>query len=173
MGRSVTFRRYQTADYDQVAALWTRVNRELAPSDMRELFERYIAMSINSELKQLPAIFAEANRSDFWVVESEHGVVGTFGIERHSGDVTELRRMYLDRDYRGRGLAPKMLSHAEARASELGFSKMIVSTAEVQNAALRFYQNSGFRHVRTELATTMSAKQAGGGLKRFHFVKLL
>jgi GNAT superfamily N-acetyltransferase len=111
---SATFRRYQTADYDQVAGLWTRVNRELAPSDI-----------------------------------------------------------YLDRDYRGRGLAPRMLSHVEGRARELGFSKMIVSTAEVQKAALRFYQSSGFRHVRTEVATTTSAKQAGGGLKRFHFEKSL
>jgi hypothetical protein len=39
----VAFRRYQAADYDSVASLWTRVNRELAPIGMQKLFEQYIA----------------------------------------------------------------------------------------------------------------------------------
>ena len=42
---SVTFRGYQEADHDSVAALWTRINRELAPVGMEELFEQYIAMA--------------------------------------------------------------------------------------------------------------------------------
>ena len=37
----VTIRAYQEADYDEIAALWTPINRELAPADMRELFEQY------------------------------------------------------------------------------------------------------------------------------------
>ena len=32
--RSVNFRKYRTADFDPVAALWTRINRELAPAGM-------------------------------------------------------------------------------------------------------------------------------------------
>ena len=30
----VTFRDYQLVDYEPVAALWTRINRELAPSPL-------------------------------------------------------------------------------------------------------------------------------------------
>ena len=66
----VTFRRYQATDYGAVAALWTRINRELAPAGMEELFEQYIATTINGELKQLPEVFSEAKRNAFWVVES-------------------------------------------------------------------------------------------------------
>jgi hypothetical protein len=66
----VTIRAYQEADYDEIAALWTRINRELAPADMRELFEQYIATAINGELRQLHEIFSEAKRNAFWVVES-------------------------------------------------------------------------------------------------------
>ena len=40
---SVVFRSYQISDFDQVAALWSRINRELAPAGMEELFEQYIA----------------------------------------------------------------------------------------------------------------------------------
>jgi hypothetical protein len=45
---------------------------------------------------------------------------------------------------------------------------MIVSTAQIQKAADRFYRKSGFQQIRTEVAETMTAKQAGGGLTRFH-----
>ena len=171
---SVIFRRYQPSDYDQVAALWSRINRELAPSGMEELFEQYIATIISDELVRLPEVFSAARKNAFWVVDLQGGIIGCFGIESHSEISTELRRMYLDRDFRGgAGIAKRMLEYAEAQARSLGFSKMLASTAEVQRAADRFYRRSGFRQVRKEAAQTMSAKQAGGGLTRFYFEKEL
>jgi GNAT superfamily N-acetyltransferase len=169
----VIFRAYQVADYGPVAALWTRINRELAPPDMRELFEQYITTALNGELMQLQDVFAEAKRNDFWVVQADKEIVGTFGIESRNEDSTELRRMYLDRGHRSRGIAQRMLQRAEARARELGFSKMILSTAAVQKAAIVFYGKSGYQLVRTEVASTMSTKTVGAGLTRFHFEKLL
>ena len=58
---SVAFRRYQPSDYDQVAALWSRINRELAPAGMEELFERYIATMISGELVRLAKVFSEGS----------------------------------------------------------------------------------------------------------------
>jgi hypothetical protein len=52
----VTFRRCQAIDYSSVAPLWTRINRELAPIGKEKLFEQYIAMTIDDELKQLPRV---------------------------------------------------------------------------------------------------------------------
>jgi GNAT superfamily N-acetyltransferase len=169
----VTFRRYQVTDYNAVAALWTRINRELAPAGMEELFEQYIATTINGELKQLPEVFAEAKRNAFWVVESAGEIVGSFGIESRSAGHTELRRMYLDQACRGAGIAQRMLDYAEAEARARGFTKMIVSTAEIQRSAVSFYRKNGFQHIRTEVAQEMSPKQAGGGLTRFHYEKVL
>jgi N-acetylglutamate synthase-like GNAT family acetyltransferase len=169
----VTFRRYRQTDYETVAALWTRINRELAPAGMEEMFERYIATIIDGELKQLAEVFSEAKRNAFWVVESAGEIVGCFGIESHGADDTELRRMYLDKSHRGGGIAQRMLDHAQAQARALGFTKMILSTAEIQRSAVGLYRKSGFRQVRTETAETMNPKQAGGGLTRFHFEKPL
>jgi GNAT superfamily N-acetyltransferase len=173
MPQPVTFRRYQAADDDSVASLWTRINRELAPVGMEKLFEQYILTTIDGELTQLLEVFSEAKRNAFWVVESANAIVGSFGIESHGIDDTELRRMYLDRGYRGLGIARRMLDCAQAEARALGFTKMIVSTAQIQKAADRFYRKSGFRQIRTEVAGQMTAKQAGGGLTRFHFEKVL
>jgi GNAT superfamily N-acetyltransferase len=173
MAYPVIFRRYQTTDYAPVASLWRRINLQLAPAGMEELFERYIAMTIDGELKQLTEVFSEANRNAFWVVESANAIVGSFGIESHGVNDTELRRMYLDEGYRGTGIAQHMLDCAQTQARAFGFTKMILSTAQIQRAAERFYRKSGFIHLRTEVAEAMTTKQAGGGLTRFYFEKLL
>src|SRR5262249_38469648 len=164
---------YDTADYDQVVALFIRTNRELAPNHMREQFEQYIATVIDGELKQLPDIFSVARRNAFWVVEADGRIVGMFGIEACYTDRRELRRMYLDKPYGGRGIAQRMLACAEARARELDFATIVLSTAEVQNAAIGFYRKSGYRLARTELANMMSTRTVGGGLTRLHFEKQL
>jgi putative acetyltransferase len=172
-GNPIVIRKYTGADYDQVRDLFIRINRELAPAAMRERFEAYIATAIGGELGQLQDVFAEAKRNAFWVVETDARIIGTFGIESHGQEITELRRMYLDSRYRGRGIAQRMLLHAEVRARELGFSKLILSTAEVQEAAMAFYRKMGCRLVRTELAEEMSTKTVGGGLTRYYFEKWL
>lgn len=172
----VEFRPYVASDFEAVADLWTRVNRELAPAGMETLFEQYIATTIEGELSRLLEIFSLARQSAFRVVELADGnrrIIGTFGIERHNSDTTELRRMYLDVGWRGCGVAERMLRAAEVMARQFGFSRMIVSTADVQRAALRFYTKSGFKLIRSEIAETMTVKQAGGGLLRHYFQKIL
>jgi putative acetyltransferase len=171
--KPIIIRPYEDADNAQVAPLFIRINRELAPADMRERFEQYILTAIKGEMSRLRDIFSEARRNAFWVVETDRQIIGMFGIESCSHDTTELRRMYLERRYRGRGIAQRMLQCAEMRARELGFSRLILSTAEVQKAAIVFYRKSGYRLVRTELAEKMSTKTVGGGLTRFHFEKAL
>src|SRR5215472_3697531 len=89
----VRIRAYDTADYDQVVALFIRINRALAPDHMREQFEQYITTVIDGELKQLSDIFSAAKRNAFWVVEADSRIVGMFGIEACDAKRTELRRM--------------------------------------------------------------------------------
>ena len=174
-GKPAIIRAYEDADHAQAVDLFVRINRELAPPGMREQFEQYIQAqtSVDGELSRLRDVFSETRRNAFWVVESGGEIIGMFGIESRDHESTELRRMYLDRRHRGRGIAPCMLQCAETRARELGFAKLILSTAEVQQAAIAFYRKSGYTLVRTERADTMSTKTVGGGLTRFHFEKVL
>jgi putative acetyltransferase len=172
-GENIVIRAYRDTDYAQIVELFVSINRELAPAEMREQFEQYIQTSIDQEISRLHDIFSEARRNAFWVVEASGEIIGMFGIESRSHDSTELRRMYLDRRHRGRGIAQRMLQCAETRARELGFAKLILSTAEIQKAAIMFYRKSGYDLVGDEHANTMSTKTVGGGLTRFHFEKAL
>jgi GNAT superfamily N-acetyltransferase len=150
-----------------------RCGRASIENSRRLGWNTYLSNTIDGELKQLLKVFSEAKRNAFWVVESANEIVGSFGIEGRGVNDTELRRMYLDEGYRGLGIAQRMLDCAQAEARTLGFTKMIVSTAQIQKAADRFYRKSGFRLIRTEVAEKMTPKQVGGGLTRFHFEKVL
>jgi GNAT superfamily N-acetyltransferase len=172
-GKPAVIRAYEDADHAQVIDLFVRINRGLAPAEMRELFETYIQTSIDAEMSRLRDVFSATRRNAFWVVETDGAIIGMFGIESRGEDSTELRRMYLDRRHRGHGIAQRMLKCAEARARELGFAKLILSTAEVQQAAIAFYRKSGYTLVRSERADAMSTKAVGGGLNRFYFEKAL
>lgn len=169
----IAIRAYSDVDHEAVLSLFRRINLELAPTDMRERFEEYISGAIAGELSHLNEIFSTTKRNAFWVVTSKKQTIGMLGIESCSDDITELRRMYLDRPYRGQGIAQRMLHCAESRARKLGFSEMVLSTAGIQRAAIAFHRKSGYELVKTERTVVMSTKAVGGGLMRYHFRKSL
>jgi putative acetyltransferase len=57
----------------------------------------------------------------------------------------ELRKMYLHRDYRGKGMGRGLLEHALAEARRLGFKQVTLETASVLKEAIRLYERYGFK----------------------------
>jgi putative acetyltransferase len=57
----------------------------------------------------------------------------------------ELRKMYLRRDRRGKGLGKLMLEHALAEARRLGFGTITLETASVLKEAIGLYESYGFK----------------------------
>jgi len=170
-------RRYAPADHAAVRALFIAVNRELAPDAMRAAFEAYITRSLEDEIDRIEAYYA-AKDGAFFVAHDDaiHGeatLAGMFGLEGLGNASAELRRMYVDRAYRGSGLARAMLEHAEAACRAAGTSVLELSTSELQGAALAFYRKSGYRLVREERAAAQSNKTIGGDIRRFYFEKTL
>ena len=72
------------------------------------------------------------------------GTVGLFPLDVVGGRC-ELRKMYLDAALRGRGLGKQLLTHAVARARELGFIRIELETVTVLEVARRMYESFGFR----------------------------
>ena len=104
---------------------------------------------------------------------SAEEIIGTFGIQRVNATDAELRRMYLASEYRGQGHSRTMLTHAETYAFQQGFECMILSTAELQAAAVKFYEKSGYQLTKIEVAETSSSKTVGGNIRRRHYAKQL
>lgn len=168
---SVAIRRYADADHAAVRDLFIRVNRELAPPESRAAFESYIERSLTEEVDRLADYYA-AKQGAFFVAYDGDTFAGMFGLEGLGTPSAELRRMYLDNAFRGRGLARAMLE-AEDTCRRANTPVLTLSTSELQQAALAFYRRSGYRLLREETAAAQTNKTVGGNIRRYYFEKAL
>ena len=165
-------RDFSTDDAAAVRDLFIRVNRLLAPADRKDAFEIYIARSLTEEIDRVSEYYSERN-GGFWVAVEGEGIVGMFGLEPSGEAAMELRRMYIDPDFRRRGIARKMLDFAEQQCRRRQRPRMDLSTSELQQEALALYRNAGYALVREEVVEAASHKTLGGGIRRYYFTKVL
>jgi GNAT superfamily N-acetyltransferase len=152
--------------------LFITVDRLLSPPDLRDAFEAYIERALAEEINRISAYYGERD-GGFWVAVTGDKVAGTFGLERASDHAMELRRMYVDPSARRRGIARRMLQFAEDECRRRNVSRLELSTAEIQQAALALYRNAGYRLVREETVEGLSNKTVGSGILRYYLEKTL
>ena len=153
-----------------VRRLFIAINRAMAPDILRGAFESYIERSVVEEIEQIEEYYSRAGGM-FRLALQGNALRGMYGLEPHDASRIELRRMYVAADFQRRGLASLMLQDAEEQDYERGFRVLILSTSELQQAALGLYRSAGFTLIRVEIAETTSHKTIGGGIRRFHFEK--
>jgi len=168
----VTIRPFYVRDASRVRELFITVNRLLSPPHLRDAFEAYIEHALAEEIDRISAYYGERDGC-FWVAATGDKVVGTFGLERVSDDAMELRRMYVDPAARRRGIARQMLQFAEDECRRRNVSRLELSTAEIQQAALALYRNAGYRLVREETVDGLTNKTVGSGILRYYLEKTL
>lgn len=166
-------RRYRDDDRASVRDLFIKVNRKLAPQELREEFESYIDLSLREEIERIPEYYDDARRRSFWIATKAEFLVGFFGLEPADAETVELRRMYVEPLQRHKGAARWMLGCAEEIARDDGFSKVILSTSAVQEAAIMLYLNADYTFVREDRAMAANNKTVGSGIRRFYFEKAL
>jgi GNAT superfamily N-acetyltransferase len=152
--------------------LFNTVNRFLSPPDLGDAFEAYIERALVEEIDRIPAYYGE-REGGFWVAVRGDKVLGTFGFERASDEAMELRRMYVDPSARRQGLARQKLQFAENECRSRNVSRLQLSTAEIQQAALALYRNAGYRLVHEQTVEALSNKTAGSGIRRYYLEKIL
>lgn len=172
MHPEIVIRPYEDRDARPVRGLFVTVNRLLSPPDMRGAFEDYIARSLAEEMDRIPAYYDERGGS-FWVACQNDDIVGMFGLEPFNDHAYEVRRMYVSPAARRLGIASEMLRFAEDECRRRSIRRMALSTSELQPAAVALYQRAGYRLVRQVVAEQASNKTIGGGIRRFHFDKVL
>ena len=172
MDAEVTIRPFAEHDAAQVRELFITVNRLLSPPHLRDAFEAYIERALREEIDRIPGYYSERD-GGFWVAVRGGNVLGTFGLERASADAMDLRRMYVDPSARRRGIARRMLQFSEDECRRRKVSRLELSTAEIQRAALALYRNAGYRLVREETVEGLSNKTVGSGILRYYLEKIL
>jgi carbonic anhydrase len=106
--------------------------------------------TIARELESLPAPVAEPGGRLFVAAEPNGPVCGCVGIQRHSDNEAEIKRLYLRPECRGTGLGHALFAAALDAAIELGYQYVLVSTIPSHMAtANAMYDRLGF--VETEI----------------------
>lgn len=104
-------------------------------------------------LDELPDL-ADVHRSyitsgmgQFWVARVDGQVAGCIGVLRLSGADYEVRRMYVRADYRGLGIAQRLLALLTAWSATSGVRCLYLETNAAWVAAHHIYKKHGFVEV--------------------------
>lgn len=97
------------------------------------------------------AFFAQYNKIDSikYVVMAylDGKPVGCGAIKEYETGVMEVKRMFVQPRYRGKGIASSVLKEIELWAKELGFKKCILETGIKQPEAIALYKKSQYTQI--------------------------
>ncbi|WP_373512129.1 GNAT family N-acetyltransferase [Persicitalea sp.] len=74
--------------------------------------------------------------------------IGCGAIREYQPDRTEVKRMYVTPEGRGKGVATKILAELESWAAELGCRYCILETGKRQPEAIALYKKMGYRIIK-------------------------
>jgi len=70
--------------------------------------------------------------------------VGCGAIKKFNDNSTEIKRMFLKAEYRGKNFAAKILRELEEWSKEMQFERCVLQTSHQHPEAIRFYKKSGY-----------------------------
>ncbi|OAB45569.1 GNAT family N-acetyltransferase [Paenibacillus antarcticus] len=73
--------------------------------------------------------------------------VGCGAIREIDKESTELKRFFVEQDFRNRGIAYEILMELELRAKTLGYTCIKLEAGEPQTEALSFYRKNGYYQI--------------------------
>ena len=74
-------------------------------------------------------------------------VVACGGLQRHSQTVGEVKRMWVDPEWRGCGLGVRLLVALEEEARRLGYREIYLDTNGTLTEAIAMYGRAGYRPI--------------------------
>ena len=125
---------------------------QLIRTDSNNPHFQLLVLDLDLELKvrdgEDHAFYAQYNKTDsikFVVVAYENSVpVGCGALKEYDSDTMEVKRMYVQLEYRGKGIASFVLKDLEKWATKLGYKKCILETGENQPEAIRLYTKNNY-----------------------------
>jgi putative acetyltransferase len=84
-------------------------------------------------------------RSGFLLVRWQGEAIGCGAYRPLEDDIAEIKRMYVEPAFRGRGIGRRLLAALEECARQAGYARVWLETGTAQPEALRLYEASGYR----------------------------
>lgn len=118
---------------DELRALVAQLNEELFSLTPREFCHHLTVEQM-----------AGADTTVFVVREETGAAVGCGALKRHGGGVGEVKRMFVLRSQRGRGVGRLVLDEIVALAEREGLAELVLETGNNFDAAMGLYASAGF-----------------------------
>ena len=83
----------------------------------------------------------------FVVARAEGKAVGCGALRRRDQTTVEVKRMYVEPEKRGRGVARQILDHLENSARTMGAERLVLETGIHQEEAIGLYRAAGFKAI--------------------------
>ena len=118
------------------------------------MIEEYVAwialdlafQEIDAEIDGLPGDYAPP-RGALLVVEDQGRLVGMIGLRPFTDAISEMKRLFVRPEARGRGLARQLVARVLEEARRLGYTEIRLDTLPMMGEAQGLYVALGFRDI--------------------------
>ena len=85
------------------------------------------------------------NGGNVWMAfNSKNELIGTIAIVKHSDTDAELKKFYVRKDYRGKGISSALYNKAIEFVNQHEFNRIFLDTYYKFETAINFYKKNGF-----------------------------
>lgn len=98
----------------------------------------------NPDSKKISELALRPNER-YWVALSSNKAIGTLGLIVIASDIVVLKRMFILSEFRGKGVAKRMLDTTIDWAQANGVRSIYLGTMSQFKAAQKFYEKHGFK----------------------------
>ena len=104
---------------------------------------------------------------NLWLaIDENDNVIATSAIQvNNEKNEAKLVRVYLNKEYRGTGVATEMLNMAIDFVKSINFNRIILGTYKKLERAVKFYEKNGFKEIYTDIIDDDLAKYYALDLK--------
>jgi len=121
---------------------------------IKELFQEYADslgfsldfQNFDKELKGLPGDYAPPEGC-LLLAYAGNQAVGCVGLRKISKGICEMKRMYVRKKYRGKGIGKKLANKIIKEARRIGYERMRLDTISTMVEAINLYKSMGFKEI--------------------------
>lgn len=119
-------------------------------SDVLALIKKVLFEIFGSKPKKLEIEKGFTQKgSKLLLAKDNDKIIGISGILRQNDSVGRIKKMYILKDYRNKGLGQKLFDKIRKFAKKNKYKRLILSTTPEMQSAIHFYQKNGFKEYKT------------------------
>ena len=96
------------------------------------------------DLYNIEKTYQQDKKSNFWLAILDDKVIGTIAVKDYGNNRGFIKRLYVDKRMRSKGIGQRLMKTLLEFARDSGFEVLYTSTVEEFMSARNFYEKNGF-----------------------------